>query len=80
MAARLKAKYEQEIKQALKKELGNARAMANILAARSVEMRSKGEAIRFESILTAGFSLDILDAPSVQPRVPDLDAHLPQLG
>jgi phage FluMu protein Com len=29
----------------LKKELGNAQAMANILAARSVEMRSKGEAM-----------------------------------
>jgi hypothetical protein len=32
-------------RKALAKELGKARAMANILAAQSVEMRAKGEAI-----------------------------------
>jgi hypothetical protein len=32
-------------RKALNKELGRARAMANILASRSVEMRAKGEAL-----------------------------------
>ena len=33
-------------RKALKKELGKARAMANILATQSAEMRAKGEALR----------------------------------
>jgi hypothetical protein len=32
-------------RKALTKELGNARAMANILAVQSAEMRAKGEAL-----------------------------------
>ena len=35
-------------RKALAKELGKARAMANILAAQSAEMRTKGEAMRSE--------------------------------